>query len=225
MRTHFNERLQGLRTQVVSMGMSANDMVQKAVDSIVNADPSLANEVVKADDTLDRLERELLLETALIIAQEGPVASDLKLLVSTLGIVSEIESVADHAVKLARRGTKLGSLFPSELKGTLRELCDAAKLQFTSSLKLYMEYEADLARTIVADDDQIDGRYATARNGVLELIKADPANARAMLRTIEIFHALEHVADHAVAISKRMQVIHEQPAQPSDSEASSEGLS
>lgn len=225
MRTHFNERLQGLRTQVVSMGMAANDMVQKAVDSIVSADPSLANEVVRADDTLDRLERELLLETALIIAQEGPVASDLKLLVSTLGIVSEIETVADHAVKLARRGTKLGSLFPAELKGTLRELCDAAKQQFTNSLKLYMEYDADLARTIVQDDDQIDGRYVTARNGVLEIIKADPTNARAMLRTIEIFHALEHVADHAVAISKRMQVIHEPLAQPSEPDSSSEGLS
>ena len=88
-----------------------------------------------------------------------------------------------------------------------------------------MEYDVDLARSIVSDDEHIDGRYATARNGVLELIKADPTNARAMLRTIEIFHALEHVADHAVAISKRMQVIHEPPTQPSEPDANSEGLS
>ncbi len=216
MRQHYQERLQSLRTQVVTMGLSAAEMVKRATDSVIQNDPTMGRAVMQDDDLQDRLERELMQEAATILMQEGPVASDLKFLVSTLGVVGEIEKVADHAVKLSRRGIKLGGLFPSEFKVTLQELSETARQQFTNALKLYTEYSPELAAQIVQNDDLVDSGYGKARDKVLELLKQDASQAASMVRVIEIFHALEHVADHAVAIAKRIQQINEPPQVPSE---------
>jgi phosphate transport system protein len=216
MRIQYTERLQGMRSQVLGMGHSANEMVRMATDSIINSDPSLASEVIRLDDSVDSAERETMQSAIVIVMQESPVASDLKFLVSTLGIVSEIEKVADHAVKLSRRGLKLGGMFPGSLKIVLSELSEQARNQFNSALKLYTEYSPELAESIIVSDDAIDAAYSKARNKIFEFIKEDPNSSAAFVRTIEIFHALEHVADHAVAIAKRIQLIHA-PITPDES--------
>ena len=111
MRIHYEERLLAIRSQVISMGNLAHDMVRKASESVIGGNPSLANEVIRDDDQVDALERKTTLETIMLVMQESPVGADLRFLISTLGVVGEIEEVADDAVKLARRSLKLGSEF------------------------------------------------------------------------------------------------------------------
>lgn len=191
------------------MGVSANEMVRKASEAIISGNLNLAHEVIREDDNVDRLERELTLETVTVVMQETPVASDLRHLVATLGVISEIEKVGDHAVKLARRGIKLQGFFPGTLKLALSELSEQARVQFASSIKLYSEYNAELAQRVVESDEMVDNAYSDARNRVMEAFREDQSHLRQMVRTIEVFHALEHVADQAVAIAKRMQVLHD----------------
>jgi phosphate transport system protein len=211
MRIHYTERLTEIRTQVVGMGASASEMVRKASESVLGENPGLAHEVIREDDAVDQSERQLTLDVVTLLMQENPVAGDLRFLISTLGIIGEIETVADDAVKLARRSLKLGGFFPSTLKMALSNLSEQARLQFASSLKLYTEYTPELAQTIIDADELVDTAYSGARNSVLDFFREDTANYQHMVRTIEVFHALEHVADHAVAIAKRMQLLHEPP--------------
>jgi phosphate transport system protein len=211
MRIHYTERLSEIRTQVVSMGSNASEMVRKAAESVISENPGLAHEVIREDDSVDANERKLTLDVVTLVMQETPVASDLRFLISTLGIVGEIETVADDAVKLARRSLKLGGFFPSTQKVALSTMSEQARLQLASAIKLYTEYSPELAKTIIDTDELVDTAYSQARNSVLEFFKEDSANYQHMVRSIEVFHALEHVADHAVAIAKRMQLLHEPP--------------
>ena len=196
-----------IRSQVIGMGNQAHDMVRKAVESVITGNPSLANEVVRDDDQVDAAERQITTDAVTFVAQESPVASDLRFLVSTLGVVSEIEEVADDAVKLARRSIKLGSGFPSSMKIQLNELSELSRRQFMSAIRLYSEFEHELAQTIVDRDNEVDAGFGRARDQLLEIMKQDASNATSLVRTIEVFHALEHVSDHAVSIAKRMQLI------------------
>jgi phosphate transport system protein len=141
--------------------------------------------------------------------QESPVAADLRFLVSTLGVVGEIEKVGDDAVKLARRATKLSGQFPAEMRVALLGLGDAARKSFNSSIRLYSEYSSELQDEIVRGDKQIDTSYSQARNKVFELIQQNPDATEHLVRTIEAFHALEHVADHAVAIAVRLKMLYD----------------
>jgi len=208
-RVQYQEKLDELRNDVVRMGNDAIQMVRIAVDGALEGDRALAESVMAADDAIDSQETTIFTKTVLIVLQESPVASDLRMLVSTMGTVGEIEKAADDAVKLARRSTKLAQGFPSEMKRALMEMGEQARRQFSLALRLYADYDADLADEIIQGDKKVDSAYKKARNAVYELIKDAPENTDSLVRTIEVFHALEHVADHAVEIARRMRILYE----------------
>ena len=191
------------------MGGDANEMVRLAVESTLNGDLELANRVIAADDRVDDFERAVVNKTVIAVMQESPVAADLRFLVSTLGVVSEIEKVGDDAVKLARRATKLSGQFPPEMRVALLELGEAARRSFNSSIRLFSDYSTELSVEIVRGDKEIDTAYSQARNKVFNLIQQNPEATEHLVRTIEEFHALEHVADHAVAIAVRLRMVYE----------------
>jgi phosphate transport system protein len=208
LRLQFEERLQEIRSDVVRMGSETTDMVRLAAEAALNGDLDAASRVVGMDDSIDGYEREILNKTAIVMMQESPVAADLRFLVATVGVVGEIEKAGDDAVKLARRARKLHGQFPAELKGALVELGELARQSFASALRLYCEYDAELAAEIVEGDEAIDNAYGKARNRLLKMVQENPGDTEHLVRTIEVFHALEHVADHAVSIAIRLSMVH-----------------
>jgi len=212
-RVHFQETLDGIRDDVLRMGTEAHELVRAAVEAALSGDIGLANEVIAGDDRVDEAERETLQRAVLTVMQQAPVAADLRLLLSTFEIVGEIEKVADHAVKLARRGRKLAGHFPPEMRRSLAELGERARKQFAASLRLYAEYSSELAAEIIGGDESIDDDYTEACAAIYRLIEARPAEAEDLVRTIECFHALEHVADHASSIATRLAMLHERSGQ------------
>lgn len=206
LRQHFDDRLDEVKSDVIRMGGVALDMVRMAVDATLNGDIETAAEIVRMDDEVDRLEEDLVQKTVLVVMQESPVGRDLRLLAATLGVIGEIEKVADDAVKLARRATKLSTSFPGEMKAALSELGENARHMFASAMRLYTDYDDSLATEIIKSDKDIDTSYRTARGRVFVLIRKNPDATEQLVRTIEIFHALEHVADHSVEIASRLQL-------------------
>lgn len=191
------------------MGGIAAEMVRLAVEAVISGNSELAKTVIDMDDEVDALEKATLNETVRAVALEAPVASDLRMLVCTLGVIGEVEKIADDAVKLARRSTKLTGHFPAEMKLALHQLGEEARKVFAASLRLYVEYSPELAKDTISSDEEIDGQYVRARNRVFDLIRESPQETEHLVRTIEAFHALEHVADHAVEIASRLRMHHE----------------
>lgn len=211
-RSNYDDQLSDLRSQVLLMGNLALDMVRLAGEAMMTNSPELANQVIAMDDRVDRLEDECVFRAMNLVMREAPVATDLKRLLATVGIVGEIEKVGDDAVKLARRTTKLTGLFPAELKVMLSELGEHARHAFSSSLRLYADYSDEQAQEIIDYDETVDNKYQEVRERVQGLIQANPSSTAVLLRTIEAFHALEHVADHAVEIATRLRLHFSNPA-------------
>jgi phosphate transport system protein len=206
LRQHYDERLEEIRSDILRMGAVAGDMVRLAVEATVNGDIELARQVVAMDDEVDNLEVSTINKTVLTFAMEAPVASDLRLLVATLGVIGEIEKVGDDAVKLSRRARKLTGHFPAEMRRALLEMGESVRQTFAASIRLYTDYDGEHAQQIIASDEEIDGQYVKARDYLFELIQKSPHDTAQLVRTIEAFHALEHVADHAVEIAYRLQL-------------------
>lgn len=208
MREHFGQVLDNIRHDVVRMGAKVNDLVKAAIDAVLNGDLELAHRVIADDDEIDKFEHEMHRRTVLTVLQESPVASDFRFLVSALGVVGEIEKAADDAVKLARRARKLSGYFPAEMRVALVQLGEQSRQMFNSSIRLFADYSDELAGEIIAADESVDTAYTRARNTVIDMIRANPENTDHLVRTIDSFHALEHIADHAVEIAKRLQMLH-----------------
>lgn len=206
LRQHFDDRIDSIRSNLVRMGGLVNEMTRGAVDAIVHGDLELAAKVIAMDDELDALESKVLNETVLTVMQEAPVARDLRVLAGVLGVVGEVEKAGDDAVKLARRATKLSGHFPPEMKKALSDLGEEARHAFAHSIRLISEFDAQLAGQVIHADKAIDGSYVAARDRVIAIIQANPSETEHLVRSIEAFHALEHIADHAVAIAGRLRM-------------------
>lgn len=206
LRRYYDERIEQIRSEIIRMGNIALDMIENAIQATLTGNSELAEEAILKDDEVDELEESVIKSTVLLVLQESPVASDLKLLTSTLGVIGEFEKIADDAVKLARRAAKIQSEFPGEMRTALMEMGVASRKALSSALRLYTAYDQALAEEIIESDETIDKMYAVACHRVTELIQENPAQTAQLLKIIDIFHALEHVADRAVAISKRLRV-------------------
>ena len=209
LRQYYDERLDQLRADVLRMGTLASDMVRSAVEATINGDLALAEKVIQDDDEVDRLEHDILGRTVLTVMQESPVASDLRTLVSFLSVIPEIEKIGDHAVKLSRRATKLTGHFPAEMKLALSELGEETRKMVGAALRLCDTFDGELATEVIKGDKGIDGRYVAARDRLIGIIQENPHETQHLIRTIEAFHALEHVADNAVQIAARLKLHHE----------------
>lgn len=214
LRKIYDEKLDQIRAHIVEMATVATEMIELAMDSCLTGNADEAERVILRDDQVDALEETVLRETVTLVMQEAPVAGDLKFLTATLGVIGELEKAADHAVKLARRSKKLSGDFPGEMRASLIDLAANAKKALASAIRLYTNYDHDLAEEIILQDDHIDKLYATARARLVETIKDRPEDSDSIITAIGIFHALEHIADQAVAIAKRMR-LHYEPAPPS----------
>lgn len=209
LRSHFDERIQHDRAEIVRMGNIALDMIQNAVDAIANRDSEKASLVVAADDEVDELKTSLIRETLVLVLQSNPVAADFRFLTSSLSIIGEVERVADEAVKLSKRYLKLGIPFPAELRLPLLELGKHARVAFAASLRLFTEYSSQAFDEVGAAEKQIDSEFKKARRKVFELIRNEPAATEELIRVIEVFHALEHVGDLSAEIAKALKLHYE----------------
>lgn len=209
LRQQYDERLELIRSQIIQMSTLATEMIEEAMAAVLEGNTDAAEAVIHRDDVVDALEETVIRETVLLVMQESPVASDLRILTSTLGVIGELEKVADDAVKLARRAKKLGGEFPDELRPALEDISTNCKRSLAGAIRLYTNYDSGLAQEIITLDEKIDLQYAVARKRIVEIIQEDPSCTESAVITMGIFHALEHVADHAVAIAKRLRVHYE----------------
>lgn len=212
LRKHFDEELNEIRSDVLRMGSIVSEMARTAVDATLQGELEHTQKVMQMDDEVDRLEQEIMSKCVLVVMKEAPVASDLKMLASFLSVVGELEKGGDDMVKLARRATKLTGHFPAEMKLALKEMGEAVGKQFAAAVKLCSEYDDGFADEVIKADKQIDGQYVSARDRLIAIIQENPTATEHLVRSIEAFHALEHLADHAVEIAKRLKVHFGPPA-------------
>ena len=104
---HYEQQLRVLKEKLLVMSHQAEQMIAEAIRALVERRPSVAEEVIKSDDDLDRLEMEIDNLCFEILALEQPVASDLRFLATALKIVKDIERIGDTAVNIAERAIEL----------------------------------------------------------------------------------------------------------------------
>lgn len=204
-RKEFDEKVIEIRTMLQAMAEKVNGMVLDGVEGAVSDDLAMLERVMEADPEIDDLEDQIMRTVFELMVMQAPVSDDARVLMGTLSIVGELEQAGDDAVKLARRATKMRGKFREDLLAPLGALAESSVQMMTDAMDLYGHYNDAKALSIIQSDEMIDSAYKRARKRILEVTDEDVPLSRDMFRTIEIFHALEHFADHAVEIAKRLR--------------------
>jgi phosphate transport system protein len=205
-RDTFEARLDALQSDVCEMGRDVTERLDSAVTAYEQRDPPAGRAVADTDDQIN--ERYLALEAACVdlLALQQPVASDLRLVVASFKILTDIERVGDLAGNLGGYVDAMaGDTVPSV---PITDIGEMALAQLTTALDAYEQCDPGSCRDVAAADTDLDERCGAATNDLVRsLVNRSPDDVAATLadtkRYLLTVRDLERVGDHAVNIAAR----------------------
>jgi phosphate transport system protein len=183
-------------------------MVEKALDRSMQAlkgrDLELAGKVVADDTNVDKKRFEIEERALDLIATQAPMASDLRVLLATLSIITDLERMADHAAGNAKIAIMIGNEPPLKPLIDLPRMNEKAISMLHRSLDAFIAHDAEIARKIVAEDDEIDNLYDQVFRELLTFMMEDPRSITRATRLMWVAHNLERTGDRVTNICERV---------------------
>src|SRR5438094_6517904 len=153
---HYEQQLKELKDRLLTMSHKAETMISDSIRALVDRRPTLAEDVIKRDDELDRLEIAIDNLCYEVLALEQPVARDLRFIATALKIVKDLERIGDIAVNIAERALELIQEPEWKRPIDLQIMADAAQKILKESLDAFVNSDAEFAEKIVLKDKLVD---------------------------------------------------------------------
>jgi phosphate transport system protein len=206
-RLRYSEELEQLRMQVELMGVRVDENLERMREVLRSGNEVLAAQALAADDDVDAMNVSLIERCYTLLAREGPVASDLRLIVSVVKVLNEFERVGD----LALRVVKAGAGDPSPLRtdervhDVLVVMGDEAVERFRLSLRAWATQDLDIATAVAIGASAMEVLSEQLVAALLALTGPD-AVATAM-QAAAVGRALDRIADHAAVVGARVRYL------------------
>jgi phosphate transport system protein len=202
MERRFEADLQALRERLLAMGALAETMIHESVKALVDRQESLVQTVLAHEEEMDLLCIEIDDRCFTLLALQQPMASDLRFLVGAIKINSDLERIADQAVSIALRARSL--ITQPEVKPLIDipRMAQLAQEMVRKSLDAFVRRDAELARTVIDADDEVDSLRDQVFRELLTYMMADTATIPRALALVLISRNLERIADHATNIAE-----------------------
>jgi len=196
--------LDQLRQSALRMGSLAEAILAKALRSVWDRDPKLAEEVQRDDLEIDRLDvaiDELVTEA---LALQSPVANDLRRILAVRAMVSDLERVGDLARNIAKSAVRLAHRSALPLPPGLEELADQTTRALCDALDSFADSDAAKARAVIEADDAVDAAEDALIRAIIAEAAAHPDWTPQEVDLILIAKNLERVGDHATNIAEEV---------------------
>lgn len=203
MREIYHDELDGIGHAVLQMITMVSVAMDGASEALLGADLALAEEVIGQDRGIDALRADLEERTFTLIAQQQPVATDLRVLTSTIHLASDLERMGDlahHIAKTARRRYPEPAV-PTEARDIVAQMSLVARSLVAQVADAVDGRDVALAQAIEAEDDSMDALQRQLFTLVLSPSWAHGTEAAIDMTLVGRYY--ERYADHAVAIARR----------------------
>jgi phosphate transport system protein len=204
MRDAYHEELDGITEALVDLGNLVGSAMGRATTALLDADLQLAEGVIAGDSTIDQRYHEIEERAFDLLARQQPVATDLRILVTSLRMVADIERAGDlalHVAKVARRRYPLSAI-PVELRTTILEMGQIAERIMAKAGDVVAGRDVALAAELEQDDDRMDDLHK-ALFGVI-LSDAWQGGVESAIDVTLVGRYYERFADHAVSVARRV---------------------
>lgn len=201
---HFAEELEELKQALLEMGALVESSIHTSVQSFIQHDNRLARRVIEDESLINKMELDLDARVTRLLALNQPVAGDLRLLVMCLKINTDLERMGDLAANVAERAISLNQL-DAALGAALHDMPRMAALvedMLHRTLDAFVRRDADLARGILAADDEVDAVRDGVYNEMIATMRSSPSLVDAAVHLMFIARNLERIADHTTNIAE-----------------------
>lgn len=201
MRNRFDQQLEKLNVELVTMGALCEDAVTYAIRALFDRDSDMVERAEEAERQIDQMERDIESTCMRLLLQQQPVARDLRVISSALKMIGDMERIGDQAADIAEIVKYLKEDEVPNL-GHLREMSDFAAGMVTASINSFVRQDLDLARKVILDDDVVDGYFEKVKEALIGLIAEGDRDGAFLLDILMIAKYIERVGDHATNIAE-----------------------
>lgn len=203
-RQTFERELGHLEDEVLILGSMTEKAIVNSVEALKKRDQEAARQIIANDLNINRKRFEIEEESIQLVATQQPMAGDLRTIVAVLHIIVDLERMADHAEGIARIILMTGD------EPLLKPLIDIPRMaekgvsMLRRSLEALINRDAEAARRICDEDDEVDGLYDQVYRELLTYMIADPTTINRATSLLWAAHNLERIADRVTNICERV---------------------
>lgn len=201
-KSHDDEQT-SLRDSLLDMGHMAATQLDAALDAISHRDDAITRQIISGDAAIDAMEQHID-QSVIRLIQRGPLASDLRIILASLRMASDIERIGDYAANIAKRSLVLNQLPPLPHTHGLDTLGRMAAQQLRAALAAYLALDADAAQRIRERDAELDMLYTGLFRELLTYMMEDPRAITPCTHLLFMAKNLERIGDHATNIAENL---------------------
>ncbi|MCY4576397.1 MAG: phosphate signaling complex protein PhoU [Chloroflexi bacterium] len=203
-RQDFDRLLQEVQDDVIAMGSMVDRAIERSTEALLNRDANLAQQVVAEDERIDSTRFEIEEKAIRLIATQQPMAGDLRVLVTVLNVIVDLERMADHAEGNGRIAQMIGADSTIRPLGTLPRMADKCRDMLRRVLSALVDHDADTARKICEEDDEVDAMQDLSYHSLLQTMLENPSRIQEATYLLWATHNLERIADRTTNIAERV---------------------
>ena len=200
----FDEELAELTGQIVRMGAHAEQQIALALRALIERDDELAEQVIEADQVVDRLEEEIDQHAIRLLATRQPMAVDLRVIAMSLKLSNDLERVSDYAKSIAKRSRRLSTAPPLKPIVAIPRMAATAQAMLKDVLDCYIARDADKAMEVWHRDVLVDDQYDSLFRELITFILEDPRTTSTAIDLLFIAKNIERIGDHATNIAEKV---------------------
>ncbi|WP_286265999.1 phosphate signaling complex protein PhoU [Thalassotalea atypica] len=191
----FNEDLERVIHHVMNMGGLVEKQLQDAITAMIDGDENLAEQVLKNDYQVNRMEVGIDDECTRIIAKRQPAAGDLRLIMAIIKTITDLERIGDEAEKIAKVAQESFSKEQRDLLINLENLGQSVLVVLQNTLNAFTRMDVDAAYKTHQYDDKIDREYEGLMRQLMTYMMEDPRSIPQIMTVIWSARALERIGD------------------------------
>ena len=200
----FDAELEAVRAQVLQMGGLVESQIQLAIEALINDDVTLMDRVIVDDHRVNAMEVQIDESCNQIIVRRQPAAGDLRMVMTVVKTITDLERIGDEAAKIARMG-KLLSQKKSLILPRYTEIKHIAELaldMLRKSLDAFARLDLFYTAQVVRQDELVDEEFRSIMRYLITFMMEDPRTISTALEILFIAKAIERIGDHAKNMSE-----------------------
>ena len=203
-RATFDKHLRQLQDDMISLASMVEKAIDRSIEALKSRDLALAQQIINEDVNIN-LERFKIEQRGIdLIATQQPMAGDLRIIMAILSIISDLERMADHAEGIAKIVLLIGDEPPLKPLIDVPRMAQKATSMLRCSLTAFIEQDAEAARQIGKEDDEVDALHEQVYRELLLFMIQDPKTVKRATYLLWVAHNLERIADRVTNVCERI---------------------
>ncbi|MBV8680515.1 MAG: phosphate signaling complex protein PhoU [Aquitalea sp.] len=200
----FDMELETIRTRVLQMGGLVEQQILSAIDALMSGEIAKFDKVIAEDALVNSMEVTIDDDCQHIIARRQPAASDLRIIITVIKTITDLERIGDEAQKIARMGKTIyqSERYQMPRFREIRKMAEVALAMLRRALDAFARLDASAALELAEEDMRLDDDFAAELRQLITFMMEDPRTISMSIDTLFISKAIERIGDHAKNISE-----------------------